>query len=371
MRIGIVCPYHIFKPGGVLEHVQQQAEILRKRGHKVTVITPRPRGHDESDAPVGVVFVGGSARFKTPSATSGDVSLMVDNESLEEELAKGYDVIHVHEPAVPFIGRQILPKVDCLRVGTFHAALAGNVIGKTLVSSYRVYFKTILPYLDVITAVSPAAIGYIENSIDKNNIDFIPNGINLKMYKPRKTKRDLNMVLFVGRLEKRKGALQAIKAFAILKEIKPEAKLVICGDGPLRPSLERYVEDNHIDDVDFRGFIDDDTKLELLSKCGVYTSPALYGESFGIVLTEAMAMKAPIVCHPNDGYKWVMKETGRLSLVDCTDAELYAERLNLMLEDKDLREVWQKWAGDYVKQFDYEKIIDKYEALYKRHFKSK
>ena len=371
MRIGIVCPYHIFKPGGVLEHVQQQAEILRKRGHDVTVITPKPRGHEDSEAPDGVVFVGGSARIKTPNATSSDVSFMLDNDSLEEELEKGYDVIHVHEPAVPLIGRQILPKVDCLRVGTFHAALAGNIIGKTLISSYRVYFKTIFPYIDVITAVSPAAIGYIGNSIDINNIEFIPNGINLRKFKPRKNKRDLNMILFIGRLEKRKGALQAIKAFALLKETKPQTKLVVCGDGPLRSSLERYVEDNEIQDVEFKGFIDDETKLDLLSRCGVYTSPALYGESFGIVLTEAMAMQAPIVCHPNDGYKWVMRETGRLSLVDCNDAELYAERLSLLLEDKDLRDVWQKWAKTYVSQFDYEKIVDRYEDLYRKNLTKK
>jgi phosphatidylinositol alpha-mannosyltransferase len=96
----------------------------------------------------------------------------------------------------------------------------------------------------------------------------------------------------------------------------------------------------------------------------VYTSPALYGESFGIVLAEAMAMHAPIVAHPNDGYKWVMKSTGRLSLVDCTNPEAYAERMQLLLEDEELVRVWQKWAKEYVKQFDYEKVVSSYEQLY-------
>lgn len=365
MKIGIVCPYHIFKPGGVLEHVQQQAEILRSRGHEVNVITPRPLGHSGKSAPEGVIFMGGSARIKTPSATSSDVSIMIDNDALDEELSKGYDVIHVHEPAVPFIGRQILPKVDCLRVGTFHAALAGNVIGKTLISSYRIYFKTILPYLDAITAVSPAAVGYIGNSIHQDEIQFIPNGINLKLYKNKSVKRDSDMILFIGRLEKRKGTIYLIKAFAKLKESRPKSKLVICGDGPMRSTLEKYVKDHKIKGVKFRGFISDKVKLDLLSKCGLFTSPAIYGESFGIVLAEAMAMQAPIVCHVNEGYKWVMRETGRISLVDCMDADAYAERLSLLLDDEEIRDVWQKWASEYVKQFDYERVVDQYEKLYR------
>jgi phosphatidylinositol alpha-mannosyltransferase len=143
--------------------------------------------------------------------------------------------------------------------------------------------------------------------------------------------------------------------------------LHIAGDGPQRKSLEQYVEDNAIADVHFYGFIDDEKKLDLLARCSVYTSPALYGESFGIVLAEAMAMGTPLVAHHNDGYRWVMKETGRLSLVNCKDPEAYAERLQLMMEDEQLRKVWQKWAKNYVAQFDYEKVVDAYESLYLTH----
>jgi glycosyltransferase involved in cell wall biosynthesis len=77
-----------------------------------------------------------------------------------------------------------------------------------------------------------------------------------------------------------------------------------------------------------------------------------------------MAAGAPVVAHHNDGYKWVLKDTGRISLVDCKNSEEYAARMQLMLEDNDIRLVWQKWAKKYVKQFDYEKIVDAYEKLY-------
>ena len=368
MKIGIVCPYNIYKPGGVQEHVMYQAEELRSRGHEVTILTPRPRGHEDEAVPEGVVFLGGSARIKTPAATSSDVSVTIDVDAVDEELAKGYDVIHVHEPAMPLLARQMLPRVNCLRVGTFHAALPGNALGRSLIRSYRAYFKTIMPYIDVITAVSPAAIGFIEGLVDEDDISYIPNGIALKKMKSNvQTKRNTDQIFFIGRLEKRKGALYTIKAFEILKRRKPDLELLIGGDGPLRDSLESYVERNHIDGVKFMGFLSDEEKFHYMSTCGVYTSPALYGESFGIVLAEAMAFGAPIVAHKNEGYEWVLKGTGRLSLVDVHDIEAYADRLQLMLEDQELRSAWQKWAKSYVKQFDYKIVVDQYESLYEQH----
>ena len=369
MKIAIFTPYNIFIHGGVNDHVKYQAKLLRERGHDVTIITPRPR-KKEDDPPEGVVYLGGSARVKAPHATSADISVSIANEDIDAELAKGYDILHVHEPLVPIAARQLLSRAKggVVRVGTFHAALPGNALGKSLVSTYRSYAKRVLPHIDVVTAVTPAATGFIEGY--DIPITYIPNGIDLTVYTSQPIKRDQNMILFIGRLEKRKGAKEAIKAFGLLKERKPDVQLVIASDGPLRDSLEEYVLENDLADISFLGFISEEEKLDLLSRCGIFTSPALYGESFGIVLAEAMAMRAPIVAHPNDGYKWVLKETGRLSLVNCDDPEAYADRMELMLEDNTLRTVWQDWASEYVKQFDYEKIVDQYEALYAKHLSS-
>jgi phosphatidyl-myo-inositol alpha-mannosyltransferase len=370
MKIAIFTPYNIFKAGGVQEHVHYQAQILREHGHDVTILTPRPRNITEEEAPEGVVFLGSSTRIKAPHATSADVSATIDSDAIDAELDKGYDIIHVHEPLVPIAARQVLVRAEgrALRVGTFHAALPGNTLGKSLVTTYKTYARNVLPHVDVITAVSPAAIGYID-AYTELPIHYIPNGFHKASYPDRKVTRDQNMIVFMGRLEKRKGARQAIRAFALLKRDKPEATLKIAGDGPLRGQLEVYVRDKEINGVEFLGHVSDEEKFVLLSKCGVYTSPALYGESFGIVLVEAMASGAPIVAHNNDGYKWVLKETGRLSLVDCTDTVAYADRLRLLLEDNNLRELWQNWAKGYVKQFDYERVISSYEELYADHLK--
>lgn len=371
MKIAIFTPYNIFKPGGVQEHVALQARALRARGHKVTLITPRPRKKYENEAPNGVIFLGASARIKAPHATSPDVSASRRyNKKIDEILENDFDILHVHEPLVPIVARQLLSRSEGLatRVGTFHAALPGNTLGKSLISTYRTYARSVIPHIDVVTAVSPAATGFISDDIEQP-IHYIPNCIELKKFQPKNLKRDRNMIFFMGRLEKRKGAMQVINAYELLKQVKPKLRLVITGDGPLRESLEHYVSSNGIVDITFTGTVSDKRKIELFNICGIYTSPALYGESFGIVLAEAMAMQAPIVAHPNEGYRWTLRDTGRLSLVDCNDPVAYAERMQLLLEDDALRETWQKWAHQYVKRFDIEYVVDQYEKLYKQNLK--
>lgn len=338
--------------------------MLRSRGHNVTIITPRPYRITDSP-PSGTVFLGSSARVKAPHATSADVSVASDEDVMDILDKFKFDVIHIHEPLVPFLARQLMQKATCPIVGTFHAALPGNALGKSLAGSYKAYARSVLPGINAITAVSPAAIGYIEEA-NSLPINYIPNGVELHDFKPgKKIPREQDTILFVGRLEKRKGAKYAIKAFELVKAERPDAQLLIVGDGPLRRSLENYVNLHQIPDVYFLGFVSDEEKRLLFQKATVYTSPALYGESFGIVLAEAMALGTPIVANSIEGYAWVLKETGRMSLVDVENISEYARRLCLMMEDKALRTVWQKWAERYVLQFSYEHIADDYEKIYK------
>lgn len=363
MRIGIVCPYNLFRPGGVQEHIFAQAEQLRKRKHKVFVITPRPRDF-EGEKPKDVYFIGQSVKMRAQASTV-DISAPVETEEIDalyEELQ--LDVIHFHEAFVPFIPRQLVLQAPCPTVGTLHAAVPETLLGRS-VASIRPYMRSVLTGLDAITAVSPAATSHVMDMLDKE-INYIPNGISDSYKLSGSVKRDESTILFIGRLEKRKGAKFLIDAFELVAEQIPNAKCVIAGDGQLRKTLERYAKDRGIDNIEFLGFISDEKKKELLRACTVYCSPAIYGESFGIVLLEAMILGAPIVAHPNPGYEWVMKETGRLSLVDVKNPEEFARRLILMMQDTKLRKVWQEWAKEYVKQYSYAYVVDEYEKLYKK-----
>lgn len=362
MKIGVFCPYNYFIPGGVLEHVQAQVNELRMRGHTVTIITPKPRATKSSPLK-GVVFIGKSTRVRTVMHTSADLSAAAEPAVIKKLFSEhGFDILHLHEPEVPFMGLQLLSKSPCPVVGTFHAAMPENVMGKSFVGSVGPYVRGIAKQLDAVTVVSPAAAKMLGT---KNLVlHTITNGIDLKLYKPLNAARKSNNILFLGRLEKRKGPMHLLRAFKLLKKTNPDTTLDIAGDGPLRTSMERFVANNNLSGVKFHGFVDVEKKRQLMATCGVFTSPALYGESFGIVLVEAMAMGAPVVAGDNPGYSFVMSGGGELSLINPTDSKALTKKLGIVLGGgKDVDE-WLRWAKQTVKQYDWPVVVDKYEALY-------
>jgi phosphatidylinositol alpha-mannosyltransferase len=198
-------------------------------------------------------------------------------------------------------------------------------------------------------------------------ITIIPNGIDLTRYhrlnNVKKGKK--GMILYVGRLEARKGVKYLMKAFQLLSQDNPDVELVIAGDGPDREKLEMLADDLKLKNVSFLGFVSEELKLELLSKADLFCSPALFGESFGIVLLEAMATGTVTVAGSNSGYVDVMQEVGGISLVNPEDTTEFARRLDLLLHEQSLRELWQKWAEGYVQQFSYPRVVEQYEELYR------
>lgn len=365
MKIGLFCPYDIFKGGGVQEYVAAIQQELNRRGHDAVIVTPQPRKY-EGAAPKGVLFVGASADFKSPFHTVVQVSMRVNADRLEEIFeTEKFDVLHIHEPWIPIVSRQLLTHSTAVNVGTFHARLPDTRVSKTIEKVITPYTRSILKYIDVFTAVSEPAGRYLRQL---SNIDpvLITNGIDLRKYKPDpKRRQDRPTVFYVGRLEKRKGVKYLIKAFKLLKESVPDAQLLIGGAGPDREKLETLVLEEDIKDVIFLGFLTDEDKIRYMQSADVFCSPAVYGESFGIVLLEAMACGTPTVAGSNPGYESVLKEKGALGLVTPKDSADFARRLKIFLTDTDLRNMWSKWALEYVKQFDYKHIVDQYEQLYK------
>ena len=178
-------------------------------------------------------------------------------------------------------------------------------------------------------------------NITKKEIIIIPNAIEPEIYNPDKvephflTTVEQPTILYVGRLEKRKGVEYLIKAVAKLtdgKKLKP--RLIIAGDGPLKDKLTNLAYTQGIYDVHFLGFVELDEKLKLLKGADIFCSPALYGESFGIVLIEAMAMQTPIIAGNNPGYKGVMRDVAAKGLVDPKNTDKFAKLLVKYLTDE-------------------------------------
>ena len=147
--------------------------------------------------------------------------------------------------------------------------------------------------------------------------------------------------------------------------------MVIAGDGPDRQKLENFVRDNAIEHVEFLGYIKDELKMQYLRESDIFCSPALYGESFGIVLLEAMASGCVTVAGNNAGYEGVLRGRGQLSIVNPKDTIEFARRLALLGLDEGLRESWLEWADSEVQKYDYNRIIDQYMSLYQAAYSKK
>lgn len=371
MKIGLVCPYSMFRGGGVQECVLALREGLVSRGHEAYIITPQPYDY-KGEVPEGMILVGGARPFRA-AKTSADVSASVNLTALTDMLEREkFDILHFHEPWSPMLSMQILQRSDAINIATFHAAMSERRTSRTVERVITPYTKSILKYIDVMTAVSPTATNYIR-TLTKRRINLIPNGIDLKKYKPGEPdKINLSKTIFyVGRLEKRKGVKYLLQAYAVLKQVHPEFRLILGGDGPERYKLEQLARDYRLSDVEFLGFIDEETKLRLLRESDVFCSPALFGESFGIVLLEAMASGCPVVAGNNSGYEAVLRGTGQISIVNPMDSTEFARRLAVLSSDSALRHVWQKWAAEEVLQYDYEKVIDQYVRLYQAAYDKK
>lgn len=361
MKIGLVCPYDMYKGGGVQECVLALQRELSNRGHNVKIITPVPPAVKDPKQD-SIIFIGNGMQMKTPGHTTVQISISADNElitaMLEEEK---FDVLHFHEPWIPVMSRQILSRSTAVNVATFHAKLPDTIIIQTLAKVVTPYTKSIIKYLSGFTAVSPAASEYVGSLTDKK-IQIISNGIDLSKYHKNDIKRDQN-ILYIGRLEKRKGIKYLIDAFCKIKNTK--SRLIIAGDGVDKLKLEKYVASKQVNDrVDFLGYISEDQKLKLLAKSGVFCSPALFGESFGIVLLEAMAMGLPTVAGNNPGYSSVLTGYGANSLINPKAIDEFTDRLDRFLADGDLRKKWKDWAKESIIQYDYVKVVDGYEKVY-------
>lgn len=372
MKIGLVCPYNITKGGGVQEVVKALQTELNARGHQAVIVTPKPREQFEYKGDRAMAFLGTAADFRSPLATTAQFSASVVTDEIDTLLDyEQFDVLHFHEPWVPMLNRQILSRSSAANVATFHAKLPDTAMSRTMAKVVTPYTKPLLKYIDEFTAVSDAAAGWIRSLTDAP-VHIIPNGINLPEYKFKAQRTPAGKpktIFYIGRLERRKGVKYLLRAMQVLQQKAPDVRLVLAGDGPDREKLEALTAELSLQHVTFLGYVDDAKKQELFHNADLFCSPAIFGESFGIVLLEAMACGLVTVAGNNPGYASVMQGVGNISLVDPKDTPAFAERLHMLLFTDDLRKVWQSWAKKYIQQFDYPKVVDGYEAAYQRAIK--
>lgn len=315
MKILQLCPYDISVPGGVQTHVLELAKALKSKGHQVCVCTPEPRGDlDLEDEWPECYYLPASKRYKL-WGTSIDVSYLNSSERsklLQWINNEQFDVIHFHTIWNPFFQYQLfktLP-VETKKVGTFHDTPpdrgVGKWIGAPLMKGAVRYF---FPGLNQIVSVSlsqAAAMGY-EGTLPAN-MHVIPNGVALpqsddSIIHETKAKDAFNF-LFIGRLEARKGFMDLLKAYreCCQSELPLPIRLHVIGKGPLLEDVQNYMTKHSLPNIELLGELTNKEKSQRMYEADVLIAPSIYGESFGIVLLEAMIHKLKLIGYANKGY---------------------------------------------------------------------
>jgi phosphatidyl-myo-inositol alpha-mannosyltransferase len=362
VKIGLVTPYIFPLPGGVNAHVGYLYENLVRRGHDVRIIssTHGPQRSSEGD----IIRLGygwsvptnGSIGTLTVSHRYGQLV----SEMLERER---FDIIHFHEPFVPFLSLQILRHSRAVNIATFHAYSGFS-------PSYEFgarMMKRFARRLHGRIAVSAAARHFIGRYFP-GEYKVIPNGVDLARYHgapPFARWRDgIPNILFVGRFESRKGLLYLLRAYYQLRLEGLGCRLLVVGHGPQLGDARRYIASRRLGGVELLGRLSDHDKARAFATADIYASPATGQESFGIVLLEAMAAGVPIVCSDIHGYKGVVRRNEQALLVPPRDVEALAAALGTLLRDGQLRGRMAASGLERAQQFGWGAVAARVEEYY-------
>ena len=362
MKIGLVTPYVYPLPGGVNEHVRFLYENLRLRGHDVRILTSSHGLQRSSEGDVIRIGKG----FSMPS--NGSVGTITFSPRYVSQVQKvldreRFDLLHFHEPFVPFLSPIVLRQSTSVNVATFHAYggfSPAYELGKRALRGYagRLHGRI---------AVSAAASHFVDRFFP-GDYKVIPNGVDLGRFQravPIARWQDgTPNVLFVGRLEDRKGLPHLLKAFRLIRKSGLEARLLVVGSGPQERESRRYVMTRGLQNVEFLGRVSDSEKAQLFKTADVFVSPATGRESFGIVLLEAMAAGAPSVCSDIHGYKGVVQRGRQAILVPPNDAKALAAGITELLVDPALRARLGASGQERAQQFSWERVTAKVDDYY-------
>lgn len=352
LRIGMVSPYSLTIPGGVQQQVLGLARSLRAKGHEVRVLGP-------CDGPPPDPFVTPLGN-SLPTSINGSVAPLAPDASAALRTIRAlndeaFDVVHLHEPLVPGPSLTALFVKMAPVVATFHSAGDSGAY-----KAFSRQLTRIANRIDIRVAVSKDAVELAHRYIG-GEYEVLFNGIELGRHDVRETSPRENAVFFIGRHEPRKGLGVLLEAFAMMPD---DVKLWVASDGPETADLKlRFGHDRR---VEWLGRIDDDEKFDRLRRASVFCAPSLRGESFGVVLLEAMAAGTPVVASRIDGYMNVATDSQNALLVEPGDARSLASSLARVLTDPRLSARLTANGRDHAAAFSMDSLAEHYVELYER-----
>lgn len=370
MKVAIVSPYDLSVAGGVQVHVTSLADALRARGDQVRIVGPGPDGPGRSGLGGSLpVPVNGS---RAPVALDPRVIGRV--RSVLRRLAP--DVVHVHEPLVPNVGPAAVLCATAPVVLTFHAMAEAGLLPRAY-RAVRGPARAIVARAGALTAVSPVAAAFHARAIgvDVERITIVPNGVDVARFSapeatgPTAADPDAGggRIVFLGRLEHRKGADLAVRAFLRLAEQRPGLRLEVLGDGPEAPRVRAALAAAPTASrarVAMKGRVLPADLPALLAAADVVLLPSRGGESFGLVLLEAMAAGAVLVASDIPGYRAVARHEVEAILVRPGDVEGLAGAVGRVLDDQGLQRRLRSAGRRRAAQHDWSVIAERMREVY-------
>jgi phosphatidylinositol alpha-mannosyltransferase len=368
MKVALISFHSFFEPGGVKTHILNLAKEFEKRKIEFKIAIPRRKIKENYGK--NVVLLGTSL----PLIWGGGASDLVFNFipiSIERFLIKEkFTILHFHNASFPSFFQILLSPLSfkTTNILTFHSDIERSNFLKNFPQLFDLFVNFCNLRLNGLIAVSKTALKYFDKF--KKPKAIIPNGVDLEVFNSKNKKIEKFLdgkinLLFVGRIEERKGLIYLLRAFSILKRKYQNLRLIVAGDGPERENCEKFVRENNLNDVIFLGNVKQELPL-LYATCDIFCAPSIFGESFGLVILEAMASGKPVVGFANEGYKELMKgKKGEKFLARPKDFKELAKKIEILIKNTKLREDLGKWGRKEAKKYSWEKIADKILDFYR------
>jgi phosphatidylinositol alpha-mannosyltransferase len=377
MNIGIVTSYFYPWYGGITEHVYHQYIELVKRGHTVKIITPFDGG-DKLRNGTDLIKIG---KMLTCLVNGSVVKIPViaGKKGLIKKIlnTNQFDIIHLHQPLFCSLGLAFLTCILAERkagrrtpavVGTFHAY--GGTFERAIVGRMQPFYKKFSYAFARKIAVSASSSEFIQRALP-GSYQIIPNGVDIKRFSSEKNTvtcfdDGTPNILFVGRLEPRKGIPVLLKSLEFIQDYTSSPfRLIIVGSSLFLSYYQSLIPVRLKSRVIFTGEVSFEELPQYYKTSHIFCSPALYGESFGIVLIEAMAAGLPVVASRNDGYCKVIQDGVTGLLVSPQKPQALAAAIARLLDSKQLRKKLAGRGKIEANQYSWSKIIDKVEDVYR------
>ncbi len=359
LTIGIVCPYGWDTPGGVQNHVRDLAEFLIEAGHNVSVLAP---AIDESVLPPYVVNAGKPISIPYNGAVARVLFGPIAFARVRHWISSGnFDILHLHEPAIPSISLLACWAAEGPMVGTFHAAAKHQKV----IYAIGPILEPAIEKLSARIAVSEAARLTLTNHLETDAV-VIPNGIYAKRYANgiRQEKWSGNTIGFIGRFEEpRKGLQVLLDALPIIARFAPDVRVLVAGPGDSE-EISKSIDPQLRHRFEFLGRISESEKADFMSSVAIYVAPNTGGESFGIILAEALAGGACVVASDIAAFDSLLGGGEFGALFSSEDSTDLAKTIIDLLRSESRRNELSVKGKEHAQIFDWEVVAEQIFSIY-------